>query len=239
MAVQETMEICKCGKMPSGRPWMAEILLPEQKGRMTGNLCRKKSRVLEKETSGCQGSHQADSVRHQQNGHGEEFLGCFLQPEHSTPYLEPLLAASLAHSSWSSPSLLGRYSLQMRRASLHMPASCTGTMGSSFPHLPWVPQPPAIPSGQPARELTATIRVAPASSFLLCPSSCPDPPGEGRCSSISAAPGQWALQPPNAPTCATPRSIHILAGSSSRAERARSCDVKPTGSELSSSRNPE
>lgn len=39
MAAQETMEICEYGKMPSGRPWVAEISLPEQLGRMTGNLC--------------------------------------------------------------------------------------------------------------------------------------------------------------------------------------------------------
>lgn len=48
----------------------------------------------------------------------------FLQPDHSIPHLEPFLAASLPHSSCSSSSRPGTYSLQTRRASLHMPASC-------------------------------------------------------------------------------------------------------------------
>lgn len=96
---------------------------------MLGNLCRKKSRVLKKETTGCQGPCQAISVRHQHNGLEEELPACSLQPDYSIPYLEPFLAASLPHSSCNSSSRLGTYSLQIRRASLHMPASCTSTTG--------------------------------------------------------------------------------------------------------------
>lgn len=71
---------------------------------MLRNLCSKKSRVLEKETPGCQGSHEAISVSHQHNGLGEEQCVCSLQPDHSIPHLEPFLAASLPHSSCNSSS---------------------------------------------------------------------------------------------------------------------------------------
>lgn len=96
---------------------------------MLGNLCRRKSRVLKKGTTACQGSGQAVSVRHHHNSLGEDLPVCSLQPDHSIPYLEPFLAASLPHSSCNSSSRPGTYSLQIRRASLHMPASCTSTTG--------------------------------------------------------------------------------------------------------------
>lgn len=112
---------------------------------MLGNLCSKNSRVLKKETTGCQGSQQAISVRHQHNGLGEELPVCSLQPDHSIPYVEPILAASLPHSSCNSSSRLGTYSLQIRRASLHMPASCTSTMGRrNFHQFTRMPPTPGI-----------------------------------------------------------------------------------------------
>lgn len=49
-----------------------------------------------------------------------------MKHEHNT-YPEPFLAASLPHSFCNSSSRPGTYSLQIRRASLHMSASCSST----------------------------------------------------------------------------------------------------------------
>lgn len=100
----------------------------------------------------------------------------FLQPDHSIPHLEPFLAASLPHSSCSSSSRPGTYSLQIRRASLHMPASCTSTMGRNVHRDPthsWhhVTH-PASHVILPENQLEETTTAAPANSSLPPDGTC-------------------------------------------------------------------
>lgn len=122
--------------------------------------------------------------------------------------------------------------------------------GAAFPTPPGSPTPlpshnTSTPSCHLARELTrrtnqgSTTQFFPLPKWHLCLSTCPDSPRGRKVLIHSSCLSAMGTSASKCTHFATPRTTHILAGSPSRAERARSYDVKSTGSEWSSSRNPE
>lgn len=167
----------------------------------------------------------------------------FLQPDHSIPHLEPFLAASLPHSSCSSSSRLGTYSLQIRRASLHMPASCKhdGRNAHRFTRTPALLAPrntSGLLCHLAENQLEETTTAAPANSSLprwhLCP-SIHLRRLSGECPSIPAASVERALTASKCTRSRCPED-HPCPGRTPRALRELRCAAKALPVQCSKSR---
>lgn len=215
------------GNKTSGKPWMARISLESPRaGRKDVRKPMQQEVLGPQEGNSWMSGIPSGYVCKASAQRPSERVPCSetVPVDHGIPYLEPFLTASLLHSSCNSSSKLGTYSLQILRALLHMPASCTSTTGRrNFHQFTRIPHSwhhiTHLASNIILLEdsLEETTTAGTTSSFLppewhLCLSIHPTYLRR-KCSSILATSVEWALSLQMHILVLPLRAIHILAGS--------------------------